>query len=173
MLGLENTDKYGLPLDTFGQEAPNEFFEIIGRILAVHGKIEYLKERLDQIPADETVGIRKIEQFRARSKASQKDRNTIVHSWWLFGANENDPDEIFGVRYKLRKAISGSIATVSIADVPESEKEQDYTLYNLESLQKVLNQSIITMRIGSQAYTEVMFHWANQQMAQSTIPKDY
>ena len=168
-----NTDKYGLPLDAFGIEAPHEFFEITGRILAVHGQIEYLKERLNRIPAIETEGVRKFQQFLSRCKDGQNDRNTIVHSRWVFGANKKDPHQFFAVRYKTRSITSGSVATVAITDVPESEKEQDYTMYSLESLQKVLNQSIITMRIGSQAYTEVMFHWANQQMAQSTIPKDY
>lgn len=154
-----STDKYGLPLDAFGKEAPREFFEIIGRILAVHGQIEYLKERLNHLPADETDGIRKVEQFRTRSKVGQNDRNTIVHSWWRFGASEKDPSQFFGVRYKTRKAVSGSTATVSIADVPGSEKEQEYVLHSLESLQKILSQSIVTMQIGSQAYTEVMMKW--------------
>lgn len=155
-----DVDQYGLPVDAFGKETPLEFFEIIGRILAVHGKIEYLTDRLDHLPDNETDGIRKVEQFRQRCKSGQSDRNTIVHSSWTFGASKDDPNQILGVRYKTRKAVSGSIATVSITDLPRSEKEQDYALHSLESLQKILHQSIITMQIGSQAYREVMMKWA-------------
>ena len=33
-------DAHGVPLGAFGQPAPSEFFEVLGRILAVNGKIE-------------------------------------------------------------------------------------------------------------------------------------
>lgn len=159
-----SVDAYGVPTDAFGEQAPPELFEVLGRILAVHGKIEYLRDRLNHLPSTETASSRKFEQFLARLAAGQTDRNAIVHSYWVLGAHTTNPDVILAIRYKTRKQTSGDIATVSISDAPESEREQDYGQYTLDDLKRLLRSSVVTMRIGEQAYSEIMFKWAAQQV---------
>lgn len=158
-------DAYGMPVAAFGDRVPSDFFEVLGRFLSVHGKIEYLKERLDHLPMDERTGFRKAEQFLERCRTGQADRNAIVHSHWMFGAHKANPEIILAVRYRTRKHVSGEIATLSIVDVPESDKEQGIGQYTLDSLRKILARSIVTMRIGEQAYSEVMVNWAVRQTA--------
>jgi len=133
-----------------------EFFEVLGRILAVNGKIEYLHDRLDHLPSSETSGTRKVEQFLGRVTAEKGERNAIVHSHWTFGAHTSRSDVITAIRYKVRKQVSGEVATVSIVDVPGSEREQDFTLYTLDDLRRVLRRSVTTMQIGEQAYAYAM-----------------
>lgn len=157
-------DVYGVPTAAFGEPVPSGFFEVLGRILAVHGKIEYLQDRLTHLPSAETTGSRKIEQFLARCGAGRADRNAIVHSNWVFGAHTTDPDVILAIRYKSRKQTSGGVATVSIVDVPESDREQDVAQYTLDDLKRLLRSNVVTMRIGEQAYTEIMLKWASQQI---------
>lgn len=156
------TDEYGVPTTAFGSPPPSHFFAILGRLLAVHGKIEYLEDRLKHLPAEETAGIRKVEQFQARCAAGKSDRNTIVHSYWLFGAHQTTSEIILALRYKTRKHTSGDIATLSMRDVPESDREQDLGQYTLDDLSKLLRASVVTMRIGEHAYGEVMARWAIQ-----------
>lgn len=157
-------DGYGVPTAAFGHPVPSGFFEVLGRILAVHGKIEYLQDRLTHLPSTETTGSRKIEQFLARCGAGRADRNTIVHSNWMFGAHTTDPDVILAIRYKNRKQTSGAAATVSIVDVTESDREQDVGQYTLNDLKRLLRSNVVTMRLGEQAYTEIMLKWASQQI---------
>jgi len=107
---LIEVDRYGIPLDVFGHHTP-EFFEVIGRIVAINAKIEYLKERLDDLPPSETREIKKVEQFRKRDSSGTMDRNAIVHSFWTFGASTENSNLILGIRYKVRKLASGEIAT--------------------------------------------------------------
>jgi len=66
MAAMRDVDKYGVPISAFGDSTAPEFFEILGRLLAVNGKIEYLKDRLDDLPSSETTGVRKVEQFLER-----------------------------------------------------------------------------------------------------------
>jgi hypothetical protein len=143
---------------------PSEFFEVLGRILTVHGKIEYLQDRLKHLPSAETTGSIKVKQFFARCSAEKADRNAIVHSHWVFGAHTTNRDIILALRYKIRKQISGDIATVSIVDAPESDRQQDYGEYTLDDLKRVLRGNVVTMRIGEQAYTQIMLKWASQQI---------
>ena len=157
-------DAYGVPTAAFGDPVPSEFFEVLGRILAVHGKIEYLLDRLKHLPSAETTSSRKVEQFLARCAAGKADRNAIVHSHWMFGAHTTNPDVILAIRYKSRKQTSGVIATLSIIDVPESDREQDFGQYTLDDLKQLLRGNVVTMRIGEQAYTEIMLKWATQQI---------
>lgn len=163
-------DAFGVPVAAFGQSAPPEFFEVLGRILAVNGKIEYLGDRLDSLPHTETKGTRKVEQFLVRCNAERADRNAIVHSHWVFGAHATDPDVFLAIRYKTRKQTSGQVATVSIVDVPGSDREQDFTLYTLDDLQRVLRRSTATMRIGEQAYAQAMLRWATLRTAEDLSP---
>lgn len=156
-------DEFGMPVAAFGDRLPSGFYEVLGRILSANGRIEYLKERLGHLPADETTGVRKVEQFRYRVSSEQALRNTIVHSHWVFGAHETHPDVILALRYKTRKNTPGDVATVSIVDVPESDKEQIIEQFTFEQLKKILASSIVTMRIGEQAHAEVMHRWAIQQ----------
>ncbi|WP_336626703.1 MULTISPECIES: hypothetical protein [unclassified Microbacterium] len=149
-------DAYGVPLDSFGEPAPFEFFEVLGRILAVNGKIEYLHDRLGHLPSSETSGTRKVEQFLGRVTAEKGERNAIVHSHWTFGAHTSRSDVVTAIRYKVRKQVSGEVATVSIVDVPGSEREHDFTLYTLDDLRRVLRRSVTTMQIGEQAYAYAM-----------------
>lgn len=158
-----DVDAYGVPLGAFGEPAPPEFFEVLGRILAVNGKIEYLRDRLSHLPPLETNGARKVEQFLARIRAEQLDRNAIVHSNWTFGAHTSKSDVITAVRYKTRKQTSGEVATLSMVDVSGSEREQDFSLYTLDDLREVLRRSVTTMRIGEQAYAQAIFKWAAAQ----------
>lgn len=164
-----DVDSYGVPLHAFGDGASPEFFEIIGRILAVNGQIEYLQERLDHLPASETAGVRKVEQFLTRFASSRDDRNAVVHSRWIFGAHTTDPNVILCVRYKTRKRAAGHIATVSIRDVPDSEKEQETVLHTVDSLKTLLKRDVTTMRIGELAYTEIMVAWSVKQLAEADI----
>lgn len=157
-------DAYGLPTTAFGDPVSPEFFEVLGRILAVHGKIEYLQDRLNHLPDTETTGSRKVEQFLARCRAERADRNAIVHSHWMLGAHTTNPEIILALRYKSRKQTSGGLATVSIPDMPESDREQDFGQYTLDDLKRVLRSNVVTMRIGEQAYTEIMLKWATQQI---------
>jgi hypothetical protein len=147
---LENADvdAYGLPLSTFGDHPPKAFFELVGRIVAVNGRIEYLRARLDHLPPSETTGIKKVEQFLERDKAGRLDRNAIVHSSWIFGANTSDPGVILGIRYKARARTSGATATLSLSDLPESDKENDYVQHDLASLRGLLKRDLATMQVG-------------------------
>jgi hypothetical protein len=156
-------DAYGMPVAAFGDRVPSGFFEVLGRILSAHGKIEYLKERLNHLPADETTGVRKVEQFHERFRSEQAARNTIVHSHWMFGAHNTNPDVILALRYRTRNNTPGEVATVSIVDVPESDEEQIIGQYTLDHLKKILARSIVTMRIGEQAYSDIMLRWASRQ----------
>ncbi|MEW2011048.1 hypothetical protein AB0300_16410 [Microbacterium sp. NPDC078814] len=160
--GLE-VDPFGVPLSTFGRTPPPEFFEILGRVVSVHARIEYLRDRIEHLPLSETNGVRKVEQFIARCSSGRTERNAVVHSLWVFGANTTDPNAILGIRYKSRKLTSGTVANVAIADVPGSEREQDVVEYTLDSLRALLKQSITTMRIGEQAYSGIMLTRAAQQ----------
>lgn len=54
---MSEVDGYGVPVSAFGVSMPPEFFEIVGRLIAVNGKIEYLKDRLDNMPTSETSGV--------------------------------------------------------------------------------------------------------------------
>ena len=157
-------DNYGVPVGAFGRHAPPEFFEVLGRLLAVNGNIEYLKDRLDQHPASETDGVRKAEQFSKRYESGRLERNGVVHSRWIFGAHTLDSEVILGVRYKITKSNSGKIASVSIRDVPGSEKEQVVVEYKLDGLRKLLKRDITTMLIGERALTEVDMKWAANQL---------
>jgi hypothetical protein len=143
---------------------PAGFFEVLGRILAVNGKIEYLKERLESFPSAETTGVRKVEQFRKRDSSGRIDRNAIVHSSWVFGAHALDHEVILGVRYKVRKVASGATASVSIGDIPDCEREQDVVQYTMDGLRKLLKRDLTTMRVGEIAYSEVMLNWAARQV---------
>lgn len=161
---MSEVDTYGVPLRVFGDGMPPEFFEVLGRILAINGKIEYLKDRLDHLPFSETSGVRKVEQFLKRYDAGRSARNAIVHSSWAFGAHTTDPDVILGIRYKIRKAASGQTATLSLHDLPDSEREQDIVEYRLEGLRKLVRRDVATMRVGELAYAEVMLNWAARQV---------
>lgn len=161
-------DSYGIPVDAFGERVTSGFFEVLGRILSVHGKIEYLEERLGHLSPAETAGVKKTEQFLARCAAGKAVRNTIVHSYWVFGAHRTDPDIILAVRYKVRNQTSGQIATLSIMDVPESDRGQDVGQYTLGDLKAILRRSIQTMRIGEQAYSKIILRWAVGQTDNSS-----
>lgn len=158
-----DVDSYDLPLQAFGQAVPPAFFEVLGRIITVHGKIEYLQDRLKHLTSSETSGVKKIDQFRKRCESGRDARNAIIHSRWVFGADMNDPDIFLGMRYKTRKPTSGTVATVSIADVPDSMREHDIVRYTLHSLRKLLRKDIVTMQVGEQAYSEIMLNWAGQE----------
>lgn len=157
-------DGYGVPVSAFGGSMPSEFFQIVGRLLAVCGKIEYLKDRLDNMPTSETSGVRKVEQFLKREDSGKLDRNAIVHSWWVAGAHD-DADVLLGIRYKKRKVASGAVASVSTRDVFGSDRDQEYVEYTLEALRTLLKRCVTTMSIGELAYGEVMFKWAAQGIA--------
>lgn len=159
-----DVDAHGVPMAAFGAPAPPLFFEILGRIIAVHGRIEYLEERLDHLPSTEETGSRKGDQFASRCREESAARNTLVHSLWVFGADATDPDVLLALRYKRRKQTSGSIATVSITSVPQSGHEQDVSRYTMEDLERVLRTNVVTMRIGELAYTERMSIWAAKQI---------
>jgi hypothetical protein len=161
--GLTDVDPYGLPLDIFGDRTPPEFFEVVGRIVAINAKIEYLRERLASLPPSETSGVKKVELFLKRDTSGRMDRNAIVHSFWVFGANTSDSDVILGIRYKKRKTASGNTATVSIRDVPNSESVQNVVQYKLNELRDFLKRDLTTMKVGQLAYTEVMMTWAANQ----------
>lgn len=158
-----DVDSYGVPQQAFGRVASPEFFEALGRLIAVHGQIEYLQDRLEHLPPSETNGVRKLEQFLKRCQSGRAARNALVHSRWVFGADTKDPDVILGLRYKNRKVTSGTVATVSISDVTGSEKEHDIVRHTHDSLRKLLQQDVVTMQIGEQAYSELMLKWAVQQ----------
>lgn len=164
-----DVDAHGVPIHAFGDGPPPEFFEILGRLLAVNGQIEYLQERLAHLPRSETTGVRKVEQFLARCVSGRDDRNAIVHSRWVFGAHTTDPEVIFGLRYKTRKRTVGPIATVFISDVPDSERAQETVQHTLGSLKKLLRRDITTMRIGELAYTKIMMKWSTKQLAETEV----
>lgn len=157
---LTDVDRFGVPVDAFGLGIPQEFFEVIGRLVAVNGRLEYLKDRLDHLPPSETDGIRKFEQFTSRYESGRQDRHTIVHSSWLQGADTEDPEVILGMRYKMRRVASNEVATLSIRDVPGSEREHEYVQHTLVTLRKLLKRDIDTMHIGMSALTEVGLAWA-------------
>lgn len=158
--GPNDVDPYGVPLTAFGLNPPADFFEILGRILATNGRIEYLLDRLDHLPKDETAGIRKAKQFRRRDAIGKLDRNAIVHSSWIFGAHRTDPGVFMGVRYNKAKRTSGETATLSMTDVPDSELIQDVVFHDLTGLRKILKRDLATMHIGEIAWAEVMLTWA-------------
>ncbi|MBB5831904.1 hypothetical protein [Brachybacterium aquaticum] len=108
--------------------------------------------------------VRKVEQFRARFASGRDGRNAVVHSRWVFGAQPSDPEIILGIRYKIMKKPAGEVATLSIQDVPDSEREQIYVEHTLSSLKRLLRRDVGTMQIGQQAYTEVMMTWAAGQL---------
>jgi len=93
-------------------------------------------------------------------------RNAVVHSFWTVGTHE-DPDVILGIRYKVRNRASGGTATVSIGDVPGSERKQDTVQYRLDELRKLLKHDIATMRVGEIAYAEVNLTWASQHVLET------
>lgn len=157
-----DVDAYGVPIAAFSDPAPPEFFEILGRLLATHGRIEYLQDRIAHLAPAETTGNRKVEQFLTRCHEERAHRNAIVHSHWMFGAHTTDTKVILALRYKSRKQTSGAVATVSIIDVPESDREQDVGQYTLNDLRGLLRSTVVTMRIGEQAYAGVMLKWAAQ-----------
>lgn len=156
-------DSYEVPLQAFGQLVPPAFFEVLGRIITVHGKIEYLQDRLKYLPSSETNGVKKVEQFRKRCEEGRDARNAIIHSRWVFGAEMNDPGIFLGMRYKTRKPTSGTVAVVSIEDVPDSEREHDVVRYTLDSLRNLLRKNVVTMQVGEQAYSGIMLNWAMQE----------
>lgn len=160
-------DNFGVPLVAFGDGMPPQFFEILGRLVAVNGKIEYLMGRLNQLPSSETRGLRKVEQFLKRYNLGRMDRNAIVHSFWTVGTHE-DPEVIMGFRYKVGKSASGELAMVSIGDVPDSEKVQVVVQYSLTKLRKLLRRDLLTMQVGELAFTAVSLDWATRQ----TLPGD-
>lgn len=131
---LIEVDEYKVPIDAFGGRAPSEFFAILGRILAVNGQLEYLMDRLGHLPDTEIAGVRKVEQFRARFASGRDERNSVVHSRWVFGSQESDPEIILGIRYKVTKKPAVEAATVSMQDVPGSERSQIYVQHTLASL---------------------------------------
>ncbi len=150
-----NVDPYGVPLDLFGESVPEEFFAILGRLVATNGQIEYLYDRLNHLPEHERVGIRKVEQFFGRFVAGRDERNSAIHSRWVFGAHE-DPDVIVGIRYKVNKKSSGLVAVLSITDVADSEREHVLVEHTVESLRRLLRRDLATVRIGTHALAETM-----------------
>ena len=162
-MGLTEVDQYGVPLTVFGNPMPPEFFDVVGRIVAINGKIEYLKDRFQHLPSSEIEAVKKVKQFTQRYNSGRAERNAIVHSSWVFGADMDDPDVILGVRYKVGKLASTGTATVSIRDVPESERKQEAVRYTLSGLRKILKRDLVTMQVGEYAFTEVMLTWAARQ----------
>ena len=162
---LTEVDAYGVPLYAFGKSVPPQFFEVIGRLLAVNGKIEYLQERLNHLPSVETEALIKVEKFLKRYRSGRLERNAIVHSYWVFGAVAEDAKVIVGIRYKTSRSASGEIATVSLRDIAGSEKDQVVTQYSLAELRTLLKRDIATMSIGMQAHSEVALNWAVRQVA--------
>lgn len=159
-----DVDEFGVPVDAFGGTVPPEFFGLLGRLLAVNGKIEYLYDRLKHLPVSETASVKKVDQFEKRVEAGRAERNAVVHSWWTTGAHD-DPETIVGVRYKTRKLTSGLVAEITLSDAPEAEPDpQDVVLYSVESLKRLLRRDVTTMLIGQLAYTEVMSIWAVDQV---------
>jgi len=150
---MRDVDEYGLPLSEFG-DVPPDFFEILGRLLAVNGKIEYLKDRLDHLPSAETDGVKKVEQFLKRYAAGRSERNAIVHSTWVFGAHKA-PEVIVGFRYKVGKSVLEGTPTVAIRGVPGSARRQDVVQYTLDELRELLKRDITTMLVGQLAHGEV------------------
>lgn len=152
-----NVDVFGVPLDLFGDSAPDEFFAILGRLVAVNGQIEYLHDRLKHLPEHERVGIRKVEQFFRRFVEGRDERNTAIHSRWVFGAHA-DPDVIVGMRYKTNKKSSGLVAVLSITDVADSEREHVLVEHTVESLRRLLHRDLTTANIGAQALVQMMLN---------------
>ena len=156
-------DEHRVPVDAFGSRAPSAFFGILGRIVAINAQLEYLMDRLGQLPSLETDDIRKVEQFRERFLSGRDERNAIVHSRWIFGAQPSAPEVILGIRYKVTKKPAGMVATVSIRDVPGSEQEHICVEHTIDSLKRLLRRDVSTMQIGKRAYSEVMLTWAMRQ----------
>lgn len=156
-------DEFGVPVEAFGNRVPSEFFGLLGRIMAVNGKIEYLNDRLMHLPAEETADVRKVAQFLARVQAGRADRNAVVHSYWTLGTHD-DPETFVGVRYKTRKLTSGLVAEVALTDDPEDScRPQDLVSHSLGSLRSLLRRDVATMQIGQLAYREIMLRWAAEQ----------
>lgn len=162
---LNDVDEYGVPLHAFGDGIPPEFFEILGRLIAVNGKIEYLKERLDQVPPAETNGVRRVEQFMTRYESGRLDRNSIVHSFWTFDADSDDSEAIVGVRYKMKGPAAGEIASIALRDNPGSEHPQVIVQQTLSGLRALLKRDLRTMLFGELAFTEIGLKWAVRQLA--------
>lgn len=160
-----NTDGLGTPLDSFGTKPPEAFFSLLGRIVAMSGQIEYLKDRLAHLPSEETDSSKKVKRFYERARSDQEERNGVVHSRWFFGADKSDPDLITGIRYKIAKSNAGHIATVSIVDLPDSEREQVVVQHTLKSLELLHRRLVGTVRIGEVAYTSLMLRWGATQLA--------
>jgi hypothetical protein len=158
--GLREVDEYGIPLALFGSPTPPEFFAVVGRIVAINGRIEYMRDRLQHLPPSEIVVMTKVQQFLHRYNSGRAERNAIVHSSWVFGADSDDPDVIWGVRYKVGKSTTEDAATVSIRDVPNSERTQETVGYTMVRLRKILKRDLITMQVGEIAYAVVMRNWA-------------
>jgi hypothetical protein len=160
---LSEVDRYGVPLGVFGGLTPPGFFDVVGRIVAINGTIEYLRDRIGHLPQSETEDVKKVNQFLKRDDNGRIERNAIVHSRWIFGADPTDPEVILGVRYKVRKLATGETAVVAIRDVADSEKVQEIVRYKLDVLRKVLKRDLVTLQVGELAYSDVMFRWAARQ----------
>ena len=75
-----DVDSYGVPQQAFGRVASPEFFEALGRLIAVHGQIEYLQDRLKHLPPSETNGVRKLEQFlRGANRGVLPETRLFIH----------------------------------------------------------------------------------------------
>lgn len=165
-----NTDGFGTPVDSFGTRPPEEFFSLLGRIVAMSGQIEYLKDRLTHLPSEETDSSKKVKRFHERARADQEERNGVVHSRWFFGADTSDPDQITGIRYKVRKSSTGQTATVSLMDVPDSDHEQVVVQHTLKTLEMLHRRLVGTVRIGEAAYASLMLRWGATQLADADPP---
>ena len=103
-----DVDSYGVPQQAFGCVAPPEFFEALGRVIAVHGQIEYLQDRLKHLPPSETNGGRSFGAvFRGANRGALPE--TLCPFTLGFGADTKDKDVILGLRYN-RKVTSGTVA---------------------------------------------------------------
>lgn len=157
--GAGATDAFGLHLNAFGAPPPDDFFSLLGRFLAVGSSMEYLLDRLGDLPQEEIDGEERVARFRERFTAGRNTRNALVHSRWFFGVDV-DPEVIVGIRYKTRKPTSGTVSTLSISDVEGSEQEQDVVRYTMNSLRTSLRKDIMTLEIGQQAYSAIMVRYA-------------
>lgn len=164
-----SVDAYGLPVEAFGVEPPDGFFEVLGRILAVSAQIEYLQDRLEHLPSTETERVRKVEQFLARCADGRDARNAVVHSRWSFDAH-TDPDVIIGIRYKKRKNASGQVFSVAMTDVEGSGLGHELIEHTMVTLRRLLKRDISTMTIGQMAYTEIQLRWAQTQIDMEPPP---
>lgn len=163
-------DSFGTPVGSFGTKPPEAFFSLVGRIVALSGQIEYLKDRLAHLPAKETESSKKVKRFYERARANQEERNGVVHSRWFFGADTSDPDLITGIRYKVAKSNAGHIATVSLVDVPDSEREQVVVQHTLKSLEALHRRLVGTAHVGEVAYASIMLRWGATQLTDADTP---